>query len=472
MIRSASGTYSLPSACMKSYWVSTSQKMMRAMAGNLSEDTGACQQEGGRTKSLPVLEFEDYGDLITAVVARAPHTVRPHLEGEVLALGGHEARLEKERRFAGQREDFGQSVRARLGDQGREQRAADARPLPIRPDGEGGQLRELSRVNLERSATDDLARRGLRDDVFLDVAAEVVVAARQQVAGLHVRSHEGFELRHVRQHRFPQRHDRELGAGSGDQSVVPLPAPGSLLPVDGYRAHARISSRIATPRSSSCTVITSGGSRRSTCGPAVTTNSPRSRAAATIGAAGSASSSPHMSPRPRTSRTRGAPAASRARCAPSHSALRRTSARNAGSAIVRTTSRATPATSGPPPNVVAWSPGLSAAATALVTRTAPIGSPPASGFARVRMSGTTPVCSYANCVPVRPRPHCTSSKMTATPREPPSPRARRCGCPARAARTACDSPDGRWPRGSRTSVRETSPKTRRSRSCPTTCGRT
>src|SRR5256885_13280857 len=76
MIRSASGTYSLPSACMKSYWVSTSQKMTRAMAGDLSEDNGACQQRGGRTKTLPVLEFEDYGGLITTVVARAPHTVR------------------------------------------------------------------------------------------------------------------------------------------------------------------------------------------------------------------------------------------------------------------------------------------------------------------------------------------------------------------------------------------------------------
>src|SRR3989442_12282653 len=82
MIRSASGTYSLPSACMKSYWVSTSQKMTRAMAGNLSEDTGAGQQQGGRTKSFPVLEVEDYGDPITTVVARTPHTVPPHLEGE------------------------------------------------------------------------------------------------------------------------------------------------------------------------------------------------------------------------------------------------------------------------------------------------------------------------------------------------------------------------------------------------------
>src|SRR6266480_4816219 len=44
MIRSASGTDSLPSECMKSYWVSTSQKMTRAMAGNLSEDAGTCQQ--------------------------------------------------------------------------------------------------------------------------------------------------------------------------------------------------------------------------------------------------------------------------------------------------------------------------------------------------------------------------------------------------------------------------------------------
>src|SRR5713226_9144521 len=88
-------------------------------------------------KSLPALEFEDYGDLITTVVARAPHAVRPHLEGEVLALGGHEPRLQKERRLASQREDFDQPLRARLGDQGREQRAADARPLPIRTDGEG-----------------------------------------------------------------------------------------------------------------------------------------------------------------------------------------------------------------------------------------------------------------------------------------------------------------------------------------------
>src|SRR5204863_170003 len=46
MMRSASGTYSLPSACMKSYWVSTSQKMTRGMARNLFGGVGTCQQAG------------------------------------------------------------------------------------------------------------------------------------------------------------------------------------------------------------------------------------------------------------------------------------------------------------------------------------------------------------------------------------------------------------------------------------------
>src|SRR3979490_1743024 len=138
MMRSASGTYSLPSACMKSYWVSTSQKMTRAMARNLSEHTGVCQREGQQAKSLPVLEFEDYCNLVTAVVARAPHAVRPHLEWKMLAFGGCEPELHKKLRLAGQCKDLAQAVRARLGDQRRDQRAAHARPLPIRAHGEPG----------------------------------------------------------------------------------------------------------------------------------------------------------------------------------------------------------------------------------------------------------------------------------------------------------------------------------------------
>src|SRR5438094_1434536 len=358
------------------------------------------------SSSALFLQPKHYCYFIATVLSRAPRTVRPRLEREVFALGGCEADLQKEPGFAGQREHFGEALHARLGDQRREQRAAHARPLPIRAHGECGELRQIARVHLERPATEDLARRPLCDDVLLDVPTETVIRARQQIAGGNVGRHQDLELGDVGKHRTAQYHARE-GAGSGEQGAVPavesrrfgprrsvlLPAPCSLLPENRQRAHARSSSRIATPRSSSSSVITSGGSRRTTCGPAVTTSRPRSRAAATIGAAGSASSSPHISPRPRTSATRGAPAARRARRAPSHSALRRTSARNAGSAIVRTTSRATLATSGPPPNVVAWSPGFRAAATALVTSTAPIGRPPASGFASVRMSGTTPACS-------------------------------------------------------------------------------
>ena len=60
------------------------------------------------------------------------------------------------------------------------------------------------------------------------------------------------------------------------------------------------------------------------------------------------------------------------------------------------------ATNGPPPNVVPWSPGCIASATARVIRMAPIGSPPAIGFAVVRMSGVIPDGSCAQNVPVRP----------------------------------------------------------------------
>src|SRR5690349_10377979 len=262
-------------------------------------------------------------------------------------------------------------MRAGLEDQRLEQRAAEASPLPVGADCEPGDFAELLRIDLQRSACDDLPTgRRLRHDVLLDVAAQVVVRAWQEVAGRDEGGHQRLELGDV----------AEEGGTDRD-------------PGERRRAHAKTSSRIATPRSSSACVITSGGIRRITSGPAVTTSRPRSRALATKGAAGSTSSSPHRSPHPRTSLTRGVTATSRSSRAPSHSPLRRTSARNAGSAMVRTTSSATLATRGPPPKVVAWSPGLSAAATALVTSTAPIGNPPASGFASVTMSGTTPVCS-------------------------------------------------------------------------------
>src|SRR5437868_8822482 len=133
MIRSASGTYSLPSACMKSYWVSTSQKMTRGMAGNLSEDVGGCQQArrtdaqthrrtGAQTHRrtdaqthrrtgenrrestgipvhspcpprcvcasslLPCLYPQHHRYVVTAVLPWTARAIRPHLERELLAL--------------------------------------------------------------------------------------------------------------------------------------------------------------------------------------------------------------------------------------------------------------------------------------------------------------------------------------------------------------------------------------------------
>ena len=51
--------------------------------------------------------------------------------------------------------------------------------------------------------------------------------------------------------------------------------------------------------------------------------------------------------------------------------------------------------------------------TAGVPITAPTGTtPPLSPFASVMMSGTTPVCSAPNIFPVRPKPVCTSSKIS------------------------------------------------------------
>ena len=53
--------------------------------------------------------------------------------------------------------------------------------------------------------------------------------------------------------------------------------------------------------------------------------------------------------------------------------------------------------------------------TGVLTRPVPAGygSPPASGLASVIMSGVTPEGSCAHREPVRPTPHCTSSKISA-----------------------------------------------------------
>src|SRR5947209_4078964 len=307
----------------------------------------------------PVLQPEDDRDLIAAVLSRALVAVRPHLQWKVLSFGGREAELDEERRFARQGEDLIEAVRAGLEDERLEQRAAESRPLPFGLDREPRDFPQVLGIDLERPARHDLAA-GRRHYVFLDLPAQVVVTPRQEVAGGDEGTHEPFEARNVCEDRRPQRDARERGAGSGSlrcdaetRLAREGTAPRSLLPENRQCAHASTSSSIATPRSSSGSVITSGGIKRITSGPAVSTSKPRSRAAATNGAAGSDSSMPHRSPRPRTALTREMTLTSRSSRAPIHSPLRRTSASKAGSAIVRTTSSATLATSGPPPNVVA-----------------------------------------------------------------------------------------------------------------------
>src|SRR5438105_12987762 len=348
MMRSASGTYSLPAACMKSYWVSTSQKITRGMARNLFDCTGMCQRQSRRVSRNRDrrLQTQHDGDLVAAVLPGTARAIRPHLERKLLALGGHKAELHEERGLARQGEHLVQLLRTRFGGERLEQGPPHSRSLPACMHGETGDLGEPTRIDLQGAASHDLAVGGRGDGVLLDVPAQVVVAARQQIAGGDVGGHERLEGRDVGEHRAPHR-------DAGQRY--------------GKCAHARISSSTAAPRSSSTSVTTRGGIRRTTLGPAVARSSRRSRATATNGAAGSFSSTPHSKPRPRTSATRVPRAASRASRPPRHSPLRRTSARNSGAAIVRTTSRATPATSGPPPKVVACSPGLSAAATAPVS---------------------------------------------------------------------------------------------------------
>ncbi|EAL60243.1 conserved hypothetical protein [Wolbachia endosymbiont of Drosophila simulans] len=66
--------------------------------------------------------------------------------------------------------------------------------------------------------------------------------------------------------------------------------------------------------------------------------------------------------------------------------------------------------SGLPPKVEPCIPTAIYLAAFSVARQAPSGNPPPIPFARAHISGSTPICSYANNFPVLPAPHCTQSK--------------------------------------------------------------
>jgi hypothetical protein len=129
---------------------------------------------------------------------------------------------------------------------------------------------------------------------------------------------------------------------------------------------------------------------RTTDGPAEQRSRPASSARAHTSAAAPRISRPQMRPAPRARDHGRAPQRERAEPLLQPESLADHLGEEAGSEIRRVTASAAAATSGPPPNVVAWSPGWMAAATVSRRRTAPIGRPPASGLASVMRSGSTP----------------------------------------------------------------------------------
>mmetsp|Transcript_98165 Transcript_98165/g.311364 ORF Transcript_98165/g.311364 Transcript_98165/m.311364 type:complete len:266 (+) Transcript_98165:305-1102(+) len=161
--------------------------------------------------------------------------------------------------------------------------------------------------------------------------------------------------------------------------------------------------------------VSAGAMRRTLPAPAVRTRRPWSCAARCTAPQTTASgkTTPLSSPSPRTARPRGS--ARRRRPARKRSPISWTFCRK-GCWLTR--SRvwfAAAHTRGAPAKVLPWSPGAMALATLSFINTAPMGKPPARGFASVVMSGTTPLISLAKRCPVRPRPHWTSSNTRTAP---------------------------------------------------------
>ncbi len=181
--------------------------------------------------------------------------------------------------------------------------------------------------------------------------------------------------------------------------------------------------RRRSPRPSRST----GGSSRTVPGPVALRISRSSLSARRTRPGASSASNATISPRPRTSAVPGSAARPVRRRSPSS----RTDASSASSERTSNAARAALATSGPPANVEPWSPGWKTSASRSPVTNAPIGSPPPSAFAVVSASGTTPVCSYAHSVPVRPMPVWISSNTSAAPTR------------SHAARAVCSSSSGR-----------------------------
>ncbi len=188
---------------------------------------------------------------------------------------------------------------------------------------------------------------------------------------------------------------RSLPAGSGARRGGSSPPP---------RRCRRRSAPAAAP-----------GARRSR--PAATASRPSAVNASCSSVFGTSALRPRIRPMPRTSETtcgysaRPRPPAWRAAARPCAAPP----SRKPGASITSSTALAAAQASGLPPNVVPCVPGTRCLATCSLARIAPIGKPPAMPLAADITSGSMPAHSWANSLPVRPMPDCTSSMPSRMP---------------------------------------------------------
>ena len=142
------------------------------------------------------------------------------------------------------------------------------------------------------------------------------------------------------------------------------------------------------------------------------TTRPASSARFTTSAHGRSSSTPSMSRMPRTAFTPLTPAKPDCRPDLISSPMRRAWSSRPCCSMVSSVARTAAHTSGPPPKVVPWLPGLKTFAAAPRARQAPTGTPEPRPLARAITSGAMPDHWCANHLPVRPMPLCTSSTMS------------------------------------------------------------
>ena len=190
-------------------------------------------------------------------------------------------------------------------------------------------------------------------------------------------------------------------------------------PAQQWAARAR--SSMARPRSSSSSVIVSGGMRRSTLSsrPAGQHEQRRRRSTACCTAAAigpEASSTPIMSPMPRTSQHAGAVARARRAARTATARPRGGTARRGPRRRARRAWPGRPRSStGLPPNVEPWVPSGQRSITGAGDDARRAAAPTRRPWRTARRRARTPNVSAANGRPVRPMPHCTSSNTSRMP---------------------------------------------------------